>query len=232
MSSVLALSKLQQSGHVGASRTVERMPCNAGDFRRLSLEGRDLVGDLEQELLLVAFEVDPVGNSQDQHGTVHDFGLRAEFCDGERLGDVRQRVFSLTSQSDCDRSREHGSSEGEHLAHQALSSFDFDVHHAADRKLGQAIAPRSPYDWSLDEPSKAYHIGLMTTTIPPDLDPHVTRPIISLAASRKSRMEVLRSTMLAYAAIGFIFAIAASAFYGAAIRMPEVRQASIDAEGV
>lgn len=232
MSSVLALSKLQQSGHVGASRTVKRLPGNAGDFRRLSLEGGDLVGDLEQELLLVAFEVDPVGNSQDQHGTVHDFGLRAEFRDGERLGDVRQRVLSLTTQSDCGRSSEHGNSNGEHLAHQALSSFDFDVHHAADRMLEQAAASRSPYDWSLDEPGKAFHVGPMTTVIPPDLDPHVSPRVIPLAASRQSRMEVLRSTMLAYAAIGFIFAIGAAAFYGAAIRLPEVRQASIDVEGV
>ncbi|MEJ1932465.1 hypothetical protein WDZ92_19690 [Nostoc sp. NIES-2111] len=106
------------------------------------------------------------------------------------------------------------------------------MHHAVDRKLGQAAASRTPYDWSLDEPGKAFHIGPMTTVIPPDLDPHVAPRVIPLSASRPSRTEVLRSTMLAYAAIGFIFAIAAAAFYGAAIRMPEVRQASIDAEGV
>lgn len=91
---------------------------------------------------------------------------------------------------------------------------------------------RQPYDWSLDEPGKAYHIGPMTTVIPPDLDPHVAPRVIPLAASRESRMEVLRSTMLAYAAIGFLAAIGIAAFCGAVVRMPEVRQASIDAEGV
>lgn len=98
-----------------------------------------------------------------------------------------------------------------------------------DRFVGQ---PRRPYDWSLDEPGKAYHIGPTTPVIPPDLDPHVLPRVISLSAGRASRLEVMRSTMLAYAAIGFLAAISAAAFYGAAIRMPEVRQASIDAEGV
>ncbi len=93
-------------------------------------------------------------------------------------------------------------------------------------------APRSPYDWSLDEPGKAYYVGPMTTVIPPDLDPHVSPRVIPLAASRPSRMDVIRSTMLAYAAIGFLAAIGIAAFCGAAIRMPDVRQASIDAEGV
>lgn len=93
-------------------------------------------------------------------------------------------------------------------------------------------APRSPYDWSLDEPGKAYHVGSMTTVIPPDLDPHVTRPVIPLSASRATRLEVMRSSMLAYAAIGFLAAIGVAAFYGAVVRMPDIRQASIDAEGV
>lgn len=93
-------------------------------------------------------------------------------------------------------------------------------------------SPRSPYAWSLEHPGKAYHIGPMTTVIPPELDPHVMPRVIPLSASRASRLEVMRSTMLAYAAIGFLFAISAAAFYGAAIRMPEIRQASIDAEGV
>ncbi len=92
--------------------------------------------------------------------------------------------------------------------------------------------PRSPYDWSLDDPGKAYHIGPMSPVIPPDLDPHLSLRVIPLAASRPSRMEVVRSTMLAYAAIGFLAAIGIAAFYAAASRMPEVRQASIDAEGV
>lgn len=92
--------------------------------------------------------------------------------------------------------------------------------------------PRSPYDWSLDDPASACHIGPMTTVIPPDLDPHITPPVIPLAASRPSRMDVVRSTMIAYAAIGFLAAISIAAFYGAAMRLPEVRQASIDAEGV
>ncbi len=92
--------------------------------------------------------------------------------------------------------------------------------------------PRSPYDWSLDEPGKVFHIGPMTTVIPPDLDPHVMPRGIPLSASRASRLEVMRSTMLAYAAIGFLFAISAAAFYGAVMRMPDIRQASIDAEGV
>ena len=93
-------------------------------------------------------------------------------------------------------------------------------------------SPRSPYEWSLEHPGKAYHIGPMTTVIPPELDPHVMPRVITLSASRASRLEVMRSTMLAYAAIGFLFAISAAAFYGAVIRMPEIRQASIDAEGV
>lgn len=92
--------------------------------------------------------------------------------------------------------------------------------------------PRSTYDWSLDDPGKAYHIGPMSPVIPPELDPHLSPRVIPLAASRPSRMDVVRSTMLAYAAIGFLAAISFAAFYGAAIRMPEVRQASIDAEGV
>lgn len=91
---------------------------------------------------------------------------------------------------------------------------------------------RPAYDWSLDHPGKALHIGPTTPVIPPDLDPHVKRPTISLAASRPSRLEVMRSTMLAYVAIGFLAALSGAAFYGAAIRLPEVRQASIDAEGV
>lgn len=101
-----------------------------------------------------------------------------------------------------------------------------------ERPFVASASERSPYDWSLEDPCKAFHVGPLTTVIPPDLDPHVAPRVIPLAASRASRMEVLRSTMLAYAAIGFIFAIGAAAFYGAAIRLPEVRQASIDAEGV
>lgn len=116
----------------------------------------------------------------------------------------------------------HGTSRIEGLL--ALDEFD--------RPFVASVSERSPYDWSLDELGKAFHVGPMTTVIPPDLDPHVAPLVIPLAASRPSRTEVLRATMLAYAAIGFIFAIAAAAFYGAAIRMPEIRQASIDAEGV
>ncbi len=116
----------------------------------------------------------------------------------------------------------HGTSRIEGLL--ALDEFE--------RPFVASVSERSPYDWSLDNPGQAYHVGPMTTVIPPDLDPHVAPRIIPLAASRHSRIEVLRSTMLAYAAIGFIFAIGAAAFYGAAIRMPEVRQASVDAEGV
>lgn len=116
----------------------------------------------------------------------------------------------------------HGTSRIEGLL--ALDEFE--------RPFVASVSERSPYDWSLDDPGKAFHIGPMTTVIPPDLDPHVAPRVIPLAASRPSRMEVLRLTMLAYAAIGFIFAIGAAAFYGAATRMPEVRQASIDADGV
>jgi hypothetical protein len=101
-----------------------------------------------------------------------------------------------------------------------------------ERPFVASTSERSLYDWSLDEPGKAYHIGPMTTVIPPDLDPHLMPRVIPLSASRPSRMEAIRSTMLAYAAIGFLFAISAAAFYGAAVRMPEIRQASIDAEGV
>lgn len=116
----------------------------------------------------------------------------------------------------------HGTSRIEGLL--ALDEFE--------RPFVASVSERSPYEWSLDDPGKAYHIGPVTTVIPPDLDPHVARRVIPLAASRPSRMEVMRVTMLAYAAIAFLFAISAAAFYGAASRMPEVRQASIDAEGV
>lgn len=133
--------------------------------------------------------------------------------------------------------------------HGATPKRDFCAHHGVTARASQLLgsvgsvegdlsldryerAPRSPYDWSLDEPGKAYHVGPMTTVIPPDLDPHLMPRVIPLSASRPSRMEMMRSTMLAYAAIGFLFAISAAAFYGAAVRMPEIRQASIDAEGV
>lgn len=101
-----------------------------------------------------------------------------------------------------------------------------------ERPFAATVSRRSPYDWSIDDFGAAYHIDPVTPVIPPDLDPHVLPRVIPLSASRASRLEVMRSTMLAYAAIGFLAAISAAAFYGAAIRMPEVRQASIDAEGV
>lgn len=115
------------------------------------------------------------------------------------------------------------------------ASFSYGEERSVERILSLDCferSPRSPYDWSIDEPGNVYHIEPVTTVIPPDLDPHLMPRVIPLSASRASRLEVIRATMLAYAAIGFLFAISAAAFYGAVMRMPEIRQASIDAEGI
>lgn len=101
-----------------------------------------------------------------------------------------------------------------------------------ERPFVASVSERGPYDWSLDDPGKAYHIGPSSPVIPPDLDPHVKRPVIHLRDSREARLAYLRSTMIGYAAIAFLFVISAATFYAATIRLPDVQQASIDAEGV
>lgn len=95
---------------------------------------------------------------------------------------------------------------------------------------------RDPYDWSLDDPGAAMHIEPVWRHPPEDLDPHLVslRPLLSirLAATRETRMARLRSLMLGYALIGFLAALSGLTVYAAAIRLPAVQQASIDAEGV
>ena len=101
-----------------------------------------------------------------------------------------------------------------------------------ERPFVASASERSAYDWSLDRPGAAYHIGPSSPVIPPDLDPHVKRPVIHLRDSREERLAYLRSTMIGYAAIAFLFVISVATFYAAAVRLPAVQQASIDAEGV
>jgi hypothetical protein len=98
--------------------------------------------------------------------------------------------------------------------------------------VAQACYQSRPYDWSLDEPGAAYHIGSSTASPPPDLDPHLQRLDIRLGASRETRLAYARSMMIGYAAIALLAVLSASAFYAAVVRLPAVQQASIDAEGV
>lgn len=220
---------VQKTGHVGTLRAVQRHASDAGHVFTHVAEGSNMVPCLERELSLVTYEINPIEVGDRGHLRFDDLDLRANDLRGANLRNVAQSILPLPCESERIRERQHNGAERTYSSHRS-PSFDFDVHHAVDTRAEQA--PRRPYDWSLDEPGKAFHVGPMTPGIPPDLDPHVMPRVISLSASRASRLEVLRSTILAYAAIGFIAAIGMGAFYGAAIRMPEVRQASIDAEGV
>jgi hypothetical protein len=97
---------------------------------------------------------------------------------------------------------------------------------------------RSPYDWSLERPGAHFHIDPVSEQIPADLDPHIAPGMVSvpveirLAASRPTRLELVRATALGITATALIAALAATAFTAAAIRLPAVQQASIDAAGV
>lgn len=99
-------------------------------------------------------------------------------------------------------------------------------------------SPRRPYDWSLSRPGAALHIEPVTDTLPADLDPHLApalapvAPHIRLAASRQTRLEYLRAMALGWTMTALIAALALTAATAAAIRLPAVQQASIDAEGV
>lgn len=92
-----------------------------------------------------------------------------------------------------------------------------------------AKAARSPYDWSLDQPSSAYHIEPVSDRIPADLDPHLAvstiRPLhILLTEARATRLESARATMLGIACTVCIIALAAATLTAAAIRLPQIEQ--------
>lgn len=223
---------VQQTRHIGSLGTIQRHSGDTGHVFVHPLEGGHMASRLEHELSLVAFDVDPVQQRDRRNLALGNLDLRTDGLGCADLGDVAHGVFPLSAEGRAAKGSQHGGGD-DHVAQGRLSSFDFDGHDAENSRAGQASgSTRSPYDWSLDDPGKAYHVGPLTTVIPPDLDPHVTRPVIPLSASRATRLEVMRSAMLAYAAIGFLAAIGIAAFYGAAVRMPDIRQASIDAEGV
>lgn len=236
ISPVFALSKLQESRNVCAPGTVERASGRAGRLGRLPLEGSSLIADLEQELGLVAFEVDAVGDGNRQQRALDDFGARAKFGHGKRLGDVRKCVFPLSR--DCRGGREHQNADAQYSnpAHRTASSFDFDAHHAVDARDQQGARPYRPYDWGLEHAGRAYHVEPASERIPADLDPHLTpatvRPLIRLDDGREPRLDYLRSMMAAMMAIVFFAAIGGATLYAAAVRLPAVHQASLDAEGV
>jgi hypothetical protein len=224
---------VQQTRHTGPFGAVERHSGDTGHVFIHPLEGGHMASSLEHELSLVAFDVDPIQQRDRRDLALGNLDLRTKGLSRADLRDVAHGVFPLAGDGKTAAKARQRAKGDDHFPQGPVSSFDFDGHHAENSRARQAPrAPRSPYDWSLDDPGKAYHIDPVTTVIPPDLDPHVRAPIIPLSASRAPRMEVMRSSMLAYAAIGFLFAISAAAFYGAAVRMPEVRQASVDAEGV
>lgn len=224
---------VQKTGHVGALRAVQSHAGSAGHVLIHPLEGGHVASSLDHELSLVAFDVDPIQHRDRRNPALGNLDLRTDGLGRTDLGDVAHGVLPLAGDGEAAAKARQPAKGNDHFPQGPVSSFDFDGHDAEDSRARQAPgSTRSAYDWSLDDPGEAYHVGPMTTVIPPDLDPHVRAPVIPLSASRLSRMEVLRSTMLAYAAIGFLFAISVAAFYGAAVRMPEIRQASIDAEGV
>lgn len=95
---------------------------------------------------------------------------------------------------------------------------------------------RLPYDWGMDRAGQAFHIEPVGERIPADLDPDLApatvRPLIRLDDGRETRLGYLRSMMVATVAVAFFAAIGGITLYAAAIRLPAVQQASIDAEGV
>ncbi len=224
---------VQKTGHVGALRAVQSHAGSAGHVLIHPLEGSHMASSLEHELSLVAFDVDPIQHRDRRDLALGNLDLRTNGLGRTDLGDVAHGVFPLAGDGKTAAKARQRAKGDDHFPQGPVSSFDFAGHDGEDSRERQAPgSTRSPYDWSLDEPGKAYHIGPVTTVIPPDLDPHVRARVIPLSASRASRLEIMRSTMLAYAAIGFLAGISAAAFYGAVARMPEIRQASIDAEGV
>lgn len=224
---------VQKTGHVGALGAIQSHAGSAGHVLVHPLEGSHMASSLDHELSLVAFDIDPIQHRDRSDPALGNLDLRTDGLGRTDLRDVTHGVFPLAGDGEAAAKARQPAKGNDHFSQSPVSSFDFDGHDAEDSRARQAPgSTRSAYDWSLGDPGEAYHVGPMTTVIPPDLDPHVRAPVIPLSASRLSRMEVLRSTMLAYAAIGFLFAISVAAFYGAAVRMPEIRQASIDAEGV
>ncbi len=224
---------VQQTRHIGPLRTVERHTSDTGHVFAHSLEGGHMVSSLEHELSLISFDVDTVevGNCRDL--ALGDLDLGTKRLCGADLRNVTERVFSLSSDSETAAKGRQNANCNDDVSQAFASSFDFDGHDAANTRHEQAPRERrSPYDWSLDEPGQAYHIGPSSPVIPPDLDPHVKRPTILLSASRPTRLEVMRATMLGYAVIAFLAALSVLAFGAAAVRLPAVQQASIDAEGV
>lgn len=95
---------------------------------------------------------------------------------------------------------------------------------------------RDPYDWSLARPGAEYHIEPVIQHPPPDLDPHLAyaRTLLSirLAASRPTRMEHARATMIGFAAATFLAALAILTITAAAIRLPAIEQQLADAARV
>lgn len=93
-----------------------------------------------------------------------------------------------------------------------------------------SLQPRSPYDWSLDRPGAALHIGPISQTIPADLDPHLAPcyasvPLaIRLERGRAERIEHTRALMIGITAAIFIAAVGAATITAAAIRLPQIEQ--------
>ncbi|THV13753.1 hypothetical protein [Rhizobium rhizophilum] len=96
--------------------------------------------------------------------------------------------------------------------------------------------PRDPYDWSLARPGSEYHIEPVIQHPPPDLDTHLayarTPLSIRLAASRPTRTEHARATMIGFAAATFLAALAILTITAAAIRLPAIEQQLADAARV
>lgn len=105
-----------------------------------------------------------------------------------------------------------------------------------ERPFVASVSGRDPYDWSLDRPGTALHIGASSPVIPPDLDPHLApahQPVlIVLGGGAEPVGAYVRSLMIAWCATVFLAAMGLLAFTAAVNRLPAIHQASIDAEGV